>query len=182
MKKRILAAMIASALMISAAACGNNEKKPDATTAAPKTSAADNANSGSTEKTYKPAADIAAAVLAEMPINSAKDKDREKLEDYFDGLDINTIVDSQFYICASGSSPDELGIFRFDSEASAKAAVTSIMDRLIERKKTCEDYPIMKEEMYKFDDAAVVQEGVWVYYIVTSNNAKAEEIIKGAIG
>ena len=183
MKKKILAALLVSALMISAVSCGNSEKKPDASkNDPPKTSASDAAKEENTEKAAKSAEEIAKAVLAEVTINSAKDKTKDKLPDYFDSLDIGTVEDSAMYVCASGAYPDELGIFRFDSEASAKAAVTSVMDRLIEWKKTCGDYAVMKDEMYKFDDAAVVQNGVWVYYIVTADNAKAEKIIKDNIG
>ncbi len=181
MKKKILAALVASVLIISASACGNNEKKPEASAATTSKTAADTAETKPAAETYKPAADIVNEVLAAVPINSAKDKSKEKLADYFDGIDLNTIEDSSMYVCASGSGPDEIAVLRFKTEDDAKNAVTSVMNRLIDCKNTSEDYPIWKDQMYKFDDAAVVQEGVWVYYIITSNNAKAEEIIKKSI-
>lgn len=179
MKKRILAALVASVLIISASACGNNEKKPEASTTTTSKTATDTAETQPSAETYKPAKDIVDEVLSEIPINSAKDKSKEKLADYFDGLDIDTVDDSAMYVCASGAYPDEIAVLRFKTVDDAKNAVPAVMGRLIEQKQTYEDYT--PEEAYKFEDAAVVQDSVWVYYIVTSNNARAEEIIKGYI-
>ena len=36
--------------------------------------------------------------------------------------------------------------------------------------------------MYKIENAVIRQTGSWVYYLVTSDNEKADSIVKGFIG
>ena len=172
MKKRIFCAALLAALVCASASCGNNNK-PAATTQAAGTTASE-------AKSDANAADVTAAVLDEIPINSAFEKSKESLEDYFDGLDVSTLADQSYYICASGAYPDEIAVFRFDSEDSAKAALPAVEDRLDYQKSTYKDYT--PDEYYKLEDAVIEQTGEWVIYTVTSDNAKAKEIALDLIG
>ncbi len=171
MKKRIACALLTAVIICGAASC-NGSKPADTTTTPAATTAAPASNAT--------AAEITAAVLAEVPINSAFEKKKESLEDYFDDLDTEKITDSSYYICASGAYPDEIAAFKFDSEDSAKTAVSSIEDRLEYQKTTYKDYT--PEEYYKLEDAVIERKGEWVIYLVTSDNSKAKEIALGFIG
>ncbi len=171
MKKKIVSIMLLCALVCSAAACGDNKPAQSGSTT---TTAASEAPASAAS-----AADITAAVLAEVPINSAKDKDKDKLPDYFDGLDLDSIEDHSFYVCGSGAYPDELGVFRFKDEDSAAAAKSAAEKRIKDQLNDWSDY--RPDECYKLEDAVAENSGVWLFYIVTSDNAKAKEIVKGII-
>ncbi|MBR5090724.1 MAG: DUF4358 domain-containing protein [Ruminiclostridium sp.] len=177
MKKKIICAALLTALVCGAESCGNNSTPAKTTTAAP---AATTAAVTEAAKSDAKAADVTKAILDEITINSAFEKSKESLEDYFDGLDISTISDSSYYICASGAYPDEIAVFKFDSADSAKNAVAAVNDRLDYQKTTYKDYT--PEEYYKLEDAVVEQSGEWLYYLVTSDNTKAKEIVNGFIG
>mgnify|MGYP002625599581 CR=1 FL=1 len=171
MKKRIFAAILIAALACGVSACDGGNKPADTTT--PPAAAA------APEVTASPS-EITAAVLAEVPINSAFEKKFDSLPDYFDGLDTAALIDESYYMCASGAYPDEIAVFRFGTSEDAAAAVTAVNDRLEYQKKTYKDYT--PEEYYKLEGAVVEQSGEWVYYIVTSDNEKAKGIIKGYLG
>jgi len=171
MKKRILAAALIAALACGAASCTGGQ--PASTTAAvteAQPAAAVNAS----------ASEITAAVLAEVPINSAFEKKPETLADYFDSLDTASLADSSYYMCASGAYPDEIAVFKFTSSDAAANGVNAVNDRLEYQKKTYKDYT--PDEYYKLEGAVVEQSGEWVYYIVTSDNDKAKGIVKGFLG
>lgn len=182
MKKKILTAMLIASLVCAAASCGGNQ--PASTTAA-KTSASETTSAAATEETPAPAAadfsasDVTKAVLDEVPINSAFEKKAETLPNYFDGLDTDAIKDFSYFICASGAYPDEIAVFLFNSEDSAKSAVKAVEDRLAYQTETYESYT--PDEMYKIENAVIQQTGKWVYYLVTSDNEKADSIVKGFI-
>ena len=173
MKKNIITSVILAAALISAASC---DSKPAETT---KASAAQTTAAVQTVSDVK-AADITAAVLEEIPIASAFEKSKETLEDYFDKMDTATIADFSYWMCASGAYPDEIAVFRFDSSDSATAAVSAVEARLQDQKDLYETYT--PDEFYKLQGAIIKQSGDWVYYIVTSDNARAEEIIKSKLG
>lgn len=173
MKKRILSAVLICALVYGAAACDGGNKPADTTTTAATAAPAP-------AKTDFTAADVTSAVLAEIPINSAFEKKPESLADYFDGLDTDKLSDSSYYMCASGAYPDEIAVFRFGSSDDAAGAVAAVEDRLEYQKKTYKDYT--PEEYYKLENAVITQSGEWVYYLVTSDNDKADSIVKGFIG
>ena len=170
MKRKLICALLLTALVCGAASCGGD--KPAATT----TKAAETAEAA---KSSAAAADITKAVLDEVPINSSFEKKKESLEDYFDGLDVNTLADQSYYICASGAYPDEIAVFMFtDADAAAKAK-PSVEGRLEYQKSSYKDYT--PEEYYKLEDAVLEQHGEWLFYFVTSDNAKAKEIALGLI-
>ena len=178
MKKKILLAMLTAALAVTAASCGGNT--PASTTKASEAPASTADTAAAEPASDAAAADITKAVLDEVPINSEYEKKKESLPDYFDGLDVDAIEDFSYYICASGAYPDEIAVFRFSSSDSAENAVKAVTDRLAYQKETYETYT--PDEMYKIDGAVIKQTGNWVYYLVTSDNEKAESIVKGFLG
>ncbi len=185
MKKRILSTILVCALVCGAAACDGGKPASTtakATTAAATTDAAATEAGGNDTATVSDASaeDITAAVLEATPINSAFAQNEAMLENNFDGLDVSTVKDYSYYVCASGAYPDEVAVFRFSSEDAAGSAVPAVSDRLEYQKKTYKDYT--PDEYYKLEGAIIGQSGEWLYYIVTSDNSKAESIVKGFIG
>ena len=177
MKKKILSTLLVCALVCGAAACSGGTPA-STTTAAATTAATTEANSASVSNAS--AEDITAAVLEATPINSAFAQNEAMMENNFDGIDVSKIKEFSYYVCASGAYPDEIAVFRFDSSDSAASAVAAVSDRLEYQKKTYKDYT--PDEYYKLEGAIIAQSGEWLYYIVTSDNSKAETIVKGFIG
>lgn len=171
MKKKFIIITLIAAMICGASSCGSD--KPAQTTAGT-TAAAEPA------KAVASAGEIAQAVLDAVPIASAFEKSASSFEDYFDDLDTDSLADSSFWICASGAYPDEIAVFRFNSEADAQNARSSVEDRLESQKKTYKDYT--PEEYYKLEDAVIEQSGEWLIYLVTSDNAKAKDIALGMTG
>lgn len=167
MKKKITAVLAASMIIVSAASCGS---QPAATTTTAATSAAPE------EKISFTAKEVTEAVLAEIPIASAFEKNKDTLSDFFYDLDVDAVEDSSYYICASGAYPDEIAVFVMKDESAAKAAKSAVEKRLKEQSDTYETYT--PDEFYKLEGAVVAQKGSCVYYLVTSDNSKAEEIVK----
>ncbi len=167
MKKRIIAALMA-ALCLTAASCGTETKTPDATAQEEVKEISFDAGSVTTE------------VLAEIPINSAIEKGIDDLEFYFTDLDTSGLTDASYYMCASGAYPDEIAVFVFDTADSAKAAEASVKARLDKQVSVYESYT--PEEMYKLEDAIIdVRQNV-VFYAVTENNSRVQEIFDSFIG
>ncbi len=170
MKRKIICAFLLAALVCGAASCGGNTPAATTTKAAETTAA---------PKPAASAGEIAQAVLEAVPINSSFEKKKESLEDYFDDLDVNTLADQSYFICASGAYPDEVAVFKFNSADDAQKAVPAIEARLEYQKSTYKDYT--PEEYYKLEDAVIEQRGEWIIYTVTSDNTKAKEIALGFI-
>ncbi len=170
MKKKILAVLLAVSLL-SCAGCGGSSDSNTTTT------------TGSSATDEAPAdvnvADVTKAILEEVPINSAFEKKADTLGDYFYELDTEALESSSYYLCASGAYPDEIAVFKFKDDASAKDAVTAVNKRLESQIEMYETYT--PDEMYKLEGAIVKQSGVYVYYLVTSDNEKAESIVKSFI-
>lgn len=169
MKKKIFAVLAAAMIVCSAASCGN---QPAATTTAAEAPAA------APELTAS-AAKVTDAVLSAVPIASAFEKSKDTLVDFFYDLDIEKVTDSSYYICASGAYPDEIAVFVMTDEDAAKAAKSAVEKRLKEQSDTYETYT--PDEFYKLEGAVIEQKGNFVYYLVTSDNAKADEIVKSFI-
>lgn len=167
MKKRIFAAFMA-ALCLTAASCGTETDAPVAT-----------AQEEVKEYTFD-AGSVTTEVLAEITINSAIEKGVEDLEFYFTELDTSKVTSASYYMCASGAYPDEIAVFVFDTAESAKAAEAAVNTRLEKQVSVYESYT--PEEMYKLEDAIVEVRQNVIFYAVTENNSRAQEIFDGFIG
>ncbi len=169
MKRKFLAAALA-ALCLGAASCGTDTTTDNDTNADP---------ASVQETTASAPADVTAAVLAEIPINSAIEKGIDDLSVYFADLDTNGLEAASYYMCASGAYPDEIAVFKFTSAELAETGKTAVQTRLEKQISVYESYT--PDEMYKLDGAVLEVKGNYVYYLVTSDNARAKEIVEGLI-
>ncbi len=165
MKKRIFACILtAGCLCLSA--CGGETTAQTTTTAKIETQAIEFT-----------ASEVTAVVIAEVPINSAVEKTKDDINDYFVGMDAEKVVEASFYLCGSSAYPDEVGVIEFVSEDDAVKGAESVTDRIGRQQETYSSYA--PDEMYKFgSNASAYVSGNYVYYIVTSDNDKAKEIIE----
>lgn len=91
------------------------------------------------------------------------------------GFTSDGITDYAAYICGSGAYPDEFGVFTAESTEKADEIKAALEKRIETQRATYQDYT--PDEMYKFDDCFVKQDGSLVYYAVTADNATAAEIL-----
>ncbi len=167
MKRKLLAAL-AAVMCLSFSACGDKT----------------NVSSGETSETMKSVitgepSEITAAVLAEIPINSALEKGIDDLGFYFTDLDTSGLEAASYYMCASGAYPDEIAVFKFNSSELAEQGKAAVQARLEKQISVYESYT--PEEMYKLDDAVVEVKENYVFYFVTENNSRAGEIMNSYV-
>ena len=170
--KRFIAGLIIAASVLSVASCGGNsaaETKKQET----------EATEAAVKKEFK-ASEVTAAILDEITIASAFEKSVDSFNDFFTDLDTESLTDSSYYICASGAFPDEIAVFKFKDAEAAKAAEPTVKERLESQKATYETYT--PDEFYKLEGAVLEVKDEYLYYLVTSDNDKAKEIVKSFIG
>ena len=91
------------------------------------------------------------------------------------GIEESDVDSLSAYICGSGASPDEFGIFRA-KDADAAGRIEEALTKRIERqRKTFQDYT--PAEMYKFDSCFVDIRGNEVIYAICADNSKAKELL-----
>ena len=180
-KMTMILAVIASAAML-LTAC---EKVPDTvpvdgTPEASGAAEADPVTDSAAEaaKADVTAADITAVVMAEIELMSPVEKTAENIEAFYD-IDTSTITDMSVFICGSGAYPDELAVFRFADADSAKTGAESVQKRLDSQLALYKDYT--PDEVYKLEEAVIIQKDTWVFFAACSDNKKAEEIFEGLI-
>ncbi len=172
MKKRILLSVIA-AMCLFTASCGSEPVRNTAETKTAETEAAQiNAD-------VVPS-DVTAAVLAEIPINSAIEKGIDDLQFYFTDLDTTAIESASYYMCASGAFPDEIAVLKFTSSELAEQGKAAVEKRLEKQISVFESYT--PDEMYKLESAVIEVKQNYIFYSVTSDNARASEIMNSYIG
>ncbi len=162
MKKSIIAIAISAMLMLTG--CGGDNEAVEANATVSVTDAA--------------AADITNAVLAEIEIPSAMEKNAENIGAYYD-IDTTTVAEMSVFICGSGAYPDELAVFRFNDAESAKVGAEAVQSRLDSQIAIYKDYT--PAEMYKLDEAVLITEGNWVAFAACADNARAKEIIESLL-
>ncbi len=163
MKKSIIAAAMLCTLMLTG--CGENGEAVEA-------------NATVQAVAEVTANDIANAVMAEIEIPSAMEKNAENIGAYYD-IDTATVAEMSVFICGSGAYPDELAIFRFNDAESAANGANAVQSRIDSQTAIYKDYT--PAEMYKLDEAVVITEGNWVIFAACADNARAEEIIDSII-
>ena len=165
MKKNFAIAAICAAMLLTGCSGGNSSSQ----------SASESTPAASAAESVKTAAEKADALMAEVTFSGemvAVDADTMELRL---GFTADGISDYAVYICGSGAYPDEFGIFTADSSEKADEIKTALEKRIESQKATYTDYT--PEEMYKFDDCFVKQDGNTVYYAVTADNTKAADIL-----
>lgn len=166
MKKTFAAAALSAVLLLTA---GCSSGTSTASSSAADSSAAESASAlTAKEKAEK--------LLAEVEFAGEMVEVSEETMELRLGFTAEGLSDYAAYTCGSGAYPDEFGVFVADTEEKA-AAVKSALDTRVETQRaTYQDYT--PDEMYKFDDCIVKQNGTTVYYAITADNSAAEEILK----
>lgn len=164
MKKTFTAAALLAALLL--AGCSNSETS----------GAGDSSSAAASENASLFAQEKAEKVLADIEFNGEMVAiDGENMELRL-GFTSDGLTDYAAYACGSAALPDEFGVFVAESEDKAAEIKTALEKRIETQKETYKDYT--PEEMYKFDDCVVAQNGTTVYYAITADNSKAESILK----
>lgn len=164
MKKTFTAAALLAALLLAGCSNSGTSGAGDSSSAV----ASENASLSAQEKAEK--------VLADIEFNGEMvDIDGENMELRL-GFTSDGLTDYAAYACGSAALPDEFGVFVAESEDKAAEIKTALEKRIETQKETYKDYT--PEEMYKFDDCVVAQNGTTVYYAITADNSKAESILK----
>lgn len=164
MKKTFTAAALLAALLL--AGCSNSGTS----------GAGDSSSAAASETASLSAQEKAEKVLADIEFNGEMVAiDGENMELRL-GFTSDGLTDYAAYACGSAALPDEFGVFVAESEDKAAEIKTALEKRIETQKETYKDYT--PEEMYKFDDCVVAQNGTTVYYAITADNSKAESILK----
>ena len=164
MKKTFTAAALLAALLL--AGCSNSGTS----------GAGDSSSATASETSSLTAQEKAEKVLADIEFNGEMVAiDGENMELRL-GFTSDGLTDYAAYACGSAALPDEFGVFVAESEDKAAEIKTALEKRIETQKDTYKDYT--PEEMYKFDDCVVAQNGTTVYYAITADNSKAESILK----
>lgn len=164
MKKTFTAAALLAALLL--AGCSNSGTS----------GAGDSSSAAASETASLSAQEKAEKVLADIEFNGEMVAiDGENMELRL-GFTSDGLTDYAAYACGSAALPDEFGVFVAESEDKAAEIKTALEKRIETQKDTYKDYT--PEEMYKFDDCVVAQNGTTVYYAITADNSKAESILK----
>ena len=124
------------------------------------------------------AADITAAVTAEIEIPSAVEKTADNIGAFYD-IDVSAVTDMSVLLCGSGAYPDELAVFKFTDDEAAKAGMEAVQKRLDSQIELYADYT--PDEMYKLEDAFIFTKNNWVAMAVCSDNSRAKEIIESML-
>lgn len=170
MKKRIITLLAVAACAATLTACGGNTAT---TTAAPEVTTT--ATEQQAAAAVSPS-DATAAVLAEVPITSAIEKGVDNIPDYFT-MKTDGITAASFYICASGAYPDEIGCIQFETAEMAETAKATVQARIDKQTALFTDYT--PAEVYKLEGAVLEVKGNYIYYLICSDNAKAQTIMDG---
>lgn len=123
------------------------------------------------------AADISAAITAEIEIPSAVEKTAENIGAFYD-IDTSTVEEMSVLICGSGAYPDELAVFKF-KDGGAAAGKEAVQKRLDSQIALYTDYT--PDEVYKLDGANIIEKDNWVILTICADNDRAKEIINGLI-
>ena len=124
------------------------------------------------------AADITAAIMAEIDFSAPTSKTAENIGAFYD-IDTASITDMSAFICGSGADPDEISVFRFTDESSAEAGTAAVQKRLDSQLALYKDYT--PDQVYKLEEAVLIEKDSWVIFIVCSDNARAKEIAESLI-
>lgn len=123
------------------------------------------------------AADITAAITAEIEIPSAVEKTAENIGAFYD-IDTSAVEEMSVLICGSGAYPDELAVFKF-KDGGAAAGKEAVQKRLDSQIALYTDYT--PDEVYKLEGANLIENGNWVILTICADNDRAKEIINGLI-
>lgn len=155
--KRFLAAALAVMIMaLSLAGCGGDEK-------------------------YYSFDDIYSEVTSAVDFSASKmQKQGEAALNNYYYIDPATLESYAIYMSdyATGNA-DEIAMFQVKDEDQVAAVKALINDRITDLKVRYEDYK--PEEMDKLNNAVIVEEGRYIFVIISPNNDAAKEALKKVI-
>lgn len=163
MKKKLTIAALLAALLLTGCSNGGDS------------SGSSGSSDSSDSAEALTAAEKAEKLLAEVEFGGEMIEVEEDNMEFQLGFTADELTDYAAYVCGSGAVPDEFGVFTANSEDAAKEIKAALETRIEKQKSTYADYT--PDEVYKFDDCFVKQNGNVVYYAVTADNSKAEEIL-----
>ena len=166
--KKLIAAALVSALLLTACSAGGSSDTDTSASASANIPAADVAPT-----------EIVNAVLAEVPITSGLEKGRDDIPDFYSDIDVSQIESASFAICASGAYPDEIAVMKCTDGSAAAAVKSAFEKRLASQSELYSTYT--PDEMYKLETAEVYTVGNYAVFFALSDNAKAKEIVDGKL-
>ena len=178
----MIAAALSAAMLL--AACEKEptvpvDGTPESSSAAPVNNTDGTAGAATDEaKADASASDITAAVMAEIEFSAPVEKTAENIGAFYD-VDTGAITDMSAFICGSGADPDEISVFRFADESSAEAGAAAVQSRLDSQLALYKDYT--PDQVYKLEEAVLIEKDSWVIFIACSDNARAKEIAESLI-
>lgn len=178
----IIAAVLSGAMLL--AACEKEPTVPvDGTPEAAATTAGaggDTTEGAATDeaKADVSASDITAAIMAEIEFSAPVEKTAENIGAFYD-VDAGAVTDMSAFICGSGADPDEISVFRFADKSSAEAGAEAVQKRLDSQLALYKDYT--PDQVYKLEEAVLIEKDSWVIFIACSDNARAKEIAESLI-
>jgi hypothetical protein len=90
------------------------------------------------------------------------------------GFDVSDVTESKV-LCSTQATTEEIGLFKCSSEEAAERVKTAAAARVESQRETYESYA--PAEMPKLDDAIVKQDGLYVFYIVSADESKAQAVL-----
>ena len=117
--------------------------------------------------------EITSAIMAEITIPSAVEKNADSVGDYYD-VDLTKTESLSVYICGSGAYPDELAVFKMKSADDTAAAQAAVQKRLTSQIELYRDYT--PKEFYKLEEAKVITKGNYVMLFVCEDDTRADTI------
>ena len=174
----VLAAMIFTMLFTACESVEDNAVQANGTPAEQTTSDTNSDTSSAEAAAEASASDITSAIMEEIEIQSAVEKTIDDIGAFYD-VDTAAVMDMSVFICGSGAYPDELAVFRFTDPDSAKTGAEAVRKRLENQLALYKDYT--PDEVYKLEDAAVIEKGEWVILTACSDNSRAKEIVESLI-
>ncbi len=130
--------------------------------------------SGDAPQTDIAPSDVVKAILAQVSITSAVEKDQSELATYYGKLDTSKVESAAFCLCGSGAYPDEIAVIKFKSAADAKNGEEALKARIDSQSKIFKDYT--PKEMYKLENSIVFSKGNYAVLLAVSDNEKAKSI------
>ena len=91
------------------------------------------------------------------------------------GFEAEDVKDTILY-CSTGATTEEIGMFKCTDEAAAARVLEKAKARIESQKTAYVSYA--PGEVPKLEDSFVKSDGVYVFYVVSVDNAKVAEIIK----
>lgn len=85
-------------------------------------------------------------------------------------------VDDICLMCSTGATTEEIGLFKCAGKEAAARVKAKAEERAQSQKTAYESYA--PQEIPKLDDAVIKSEGDYVFYVVSTDSAKIEEVFK----